>query len=60
MSAFPSLTVLRVLPGFIATPFRDVGVGFEEPHLRLNGLVSGTGISANFSYFVHMRLIAVG
>ena len=25
--------VLRVFPGFIARPFRGVGVGFEEPHL---------------------------
>ena len=33
--AFPSITCLRVLPGFIAKPFRGVGVGFEEPHLRL-------------------------
>ena len=23
------------LAGFVALPFRDVGVGFEEPHLRL-------------------------
>ena len=36
MSAFPSiLTFLRVFPGYIAKPFRGVGVGFEEPHLRL-------------------------
>ena len=26
--------LLRVFPGFIARPFRGVGVGFEEPHLR--------------------------
>ena len=32
--AFPSIKFLRVFPGFIARPFRDVGVGFEEPHLR--------------------------
>ena len=25
---------LRVFPGFIVRPFRGVGVGFEEPHLR--------------------------
>ena len=25
---------LRVFPGFVARPFRGVGVGFEEPHLR--------------------------
>ena len=25
---------LCVFPGFIARPFRGVGVGFEEPHLR--------------------------
>ena len=35
MSAFPSIALLRVLPGFIARSFRDVGVGFEEPHLGL-------------------------
>ena len=34
-SAFPSMTFLRVFPVFIAKPFRDVGVGFEEPHPRL-------------------------
>ena len=34
VSAFPSITFLRVFPGFIARPFRGVGVGFEEPHLR--------------------------
>ena len=27
--------LLRVFPGFIARPFRGVGVCFEEPHLRL-------------------------
>ena len=32
---FPSITLLRVFPGFIAKPFRGMGVGFEEPHLRL-------------------------
>ena len=26
--------VLRVFPGLIARPFRGVGAGFEEPHLR--------------------------
>ena len=35
VSTFPSITFLRVFPGFIAKPFRGVGVGFEEPHLRL-------------------------
>ena len=35
VSAFPSIAFLRVFPGFIARPFRGVGVGFEEPHLRL-------------------------
>ena len=35
VSAFPSITFLRVFPGFIAKPFRGVGVGFEESHLRL-------------------------
>ena len=34
-SAFPSLTFLRVFPGFVAKSFRGVGVGVEEPHLRL-------------------------
>ena len=42
---------LPVFPGFIARPFRGVGVGFEERHLRLMVLVSGTGISPNFPYF---------
>ena len=31
--AFPSITFLRVFPGFVDKPFRGVGVGFEEPHL---------------------------
>ena len=35
VSAFPSIPFLRVFPGFTARPFRGVGVGFEEPHLRL-------------------------
>ena len=35
VSAFPSILFLPVLPGFIAKPFRGVGVGFEEPHLLL-------------------------
>ena len=30
---FPSITLLRVFPGFIAKPFRGVGMGFEELHL---------------------------
>ena len=30
VSAFRSITFLRVFPGFIARPFRRVGVGFEE------------------------------
>ena len=35
VSAFPSIPFLRVFPGFIARPFRGVGVGFEDPHVRL-------------------------
>ena len=35
VSVFSSITFLRVFPGFMAKPFRGVGVGFEEPHLRL-------------------------
>ena len=35
VTAFPSITFLRVFPGFIAKPFRGAGVGFEEPRLRL-------------------------
>ena len=35
VSAYPSFTSLRVFTGPIAKPFRGVGVGFEEPHLRL-------------------------
>ena len=35
VSAFPSTTFLRVFPGFIAKPFRGVGVGFEDPHLSV-------------------------
>ena len=34
-------------PGFIARPFRVVGVGFEEPHLRLVELVRRAGVSPN-------------
>ena len=30
VSALPSITFLRVFPGFIARPFRGVGVGFES------------------------------
>ena len=36
--AFLSLSLSRFftyLVGFVASPFRGVGVGFEEPHLRL-------------------------
>ena len=33
--ALPSITFRRIFPGFIANPFRGVGVGFEESHLRL-------------------------
>ena len=33
-SAFLSLSFLTYLAGFVRLPFRDVGVGFEEPHLR--------------------------
>ena len=29
----PSITSLRVFPGFIAKPFRGAGVGFEELYL---------------------------
>ena len=32
---FSSITFVRISPGFITRPFRGVGVGFEEPHLRL-------------------------
>ena len=35
VSAFPSMSFLRVSPGFIARPFIGVGLDFEEPHLRL-------------------------
>ena len=35
VSAFPSIMFVRVFPRFIARPFRGVGVGFEDPHLRL-------------------------
>ena len=35
VSAFPSITFLRVFPGFAARLFRGVGVVFEESHLRL-------------------------
>ena len=50
MSAFPSIDFLPVFPGFMAKPFRGVGVVFEEPHLRLIVLVSGTRSSPSFSY----------
>ena len=33
VSAFRSITFVRVFPGFIAKPFRGVGVSFEEPRL---------------------------
>ena len=35
VSAFPSITFLRVFSGFIATQFRGVRAGFEEPQVRL-------------------------
>ena len=50
MSGFPSFNFLRIFPIFVAMPFRGVGVGFEEPHLRFM-LVFGTGISSIFPYF---------
>ena len=31
LSEFPSVTFCRAFPGFIAKPFRGVGVGYEEP-----------------------------
>ena len=34
-ASFLSFLVLSYLFGFVASPFRGVGVGFEEPHLRL-------------------------
>ena len=33
--AFPSITFLRALPGFIDKRFIGAGVGFEDPHHRL-------------------------
>ena len=38
--AFSSITFLYVFPGFIAKPFRGVGVGLEEPHLRLRACLN--------------------
>ena len=35
VSAFLSNIFFPIFPGFIARPFRGVGVGFVEPHLRL-------------------------
>ena len=43
VTAFHSITFLRVPPGFVASPFRGVGVGFEEPHLRLMVLLVEPG-----------------
>ena len=61
VSAFPSMTFLRVFPGFIARPFRGVGVGLTSRISSTHVLVSGAGISPNFPYFfIHMRLVRVG
>ena len=50
VSAFPPITFLRVFPGFIARPFRGVGVGLEE-RVFDSWPSSGTGFSPNFPYF---------
>ena len=34
-ASFPFFYFLTFLRGFVASPFRDVGAGFDEPNLRL-------------------------
>ena len=56
VSVFPSISLLRLFSGFIAKPFRGVGVGFEEPHLRLMFWLVQPGfprISHIFAYVAH-------
>ena len=56
VSVFPSISLLRLFSGFIAKPFRGVGVGFEEPHLRLMFWLVQPGfprISHIFAYAPH-------
>ena len=48
-SVFPSNGFSPRFPGFIARPFRGVGVGFEEPHIRLIIMV----------YFVEPELLRI-
>ena len=68
MTAFPSITFLRVLPCFIARPFRGVGVVSEEPHLRLAcgcvltsfGRVGTVGMERGYSWsFVPFQAVCV-
>ena len=42
---------LARLVGFVTSPFRGVGVGFEEPHLRLRFKFVEPGFLPFFSYF---------
>ena len=58
----PSNTFLRVFPGFIAGPFRGVGVGFEEPHLRFMVSLGEPGfrrISHISAYAAHQGRLVV-
>ena len=54
LSEFPSVTFCRDFPGFIAKPFRGVGVGYEEPCFRLMFQLM------RFPKFLHVRLVKVG
>ena len=48
------------LASFVASPlFRGVGVGFEEPHLRLMLWFVESGFH-EFPIILHVRLIRVG
>ena len=46
---FPSN--LALLVGFVSPPFRGVGVGFEEPHVRLMFWFLESGLPRIFPYF---------
>ena len=59
VSGFPSTSFLCVFPGFTAKPFRGMGVGFEEPHIRLCSSYWNRDFR-EFPIFLHMRLIGVG
>ena len=51
VSAFHSIAFLHDLPGFIARLFKGVGMGFEEPHIRLLVSLGKPGFCQIVLYF---------